>query len=117
MGNDDGWIEQVRAAADRAGERGVAAAAARASTASMLDSEVADLRNIGTGGGGGALTAGLFLQGVRRRRAVGAPRHRRARHAPAADDGYIVKGGTGFGVRTLVELADSFSKPDGKPKA
>ena len=33
------------------------------------------------------------------------------------DDGYIVKGGTGFGVRTLVELADTFTKPAGKPKA
>ena len=44
----------------------------------LLDSEVADLRNISTGGYGGALTAGLFLAGVRRRRAVGAPRHRRS---------------------------------------
>jgi len=26
-------------------------------------------------------------------------------------DGEIVKGGTGFGVRTLVELVTSFSKP------
>ena len=47
---------------------------------------------------------------------MGAPRHRGTRRA-GGDDGYIVKGGTGFGVRTLIELADSFTKPDGKPKA
>ena len=27
------------------------------------------------------------------------------------DDGYLVKGGTGFAVRTLVELVDRFKKP------
>ncbi len=29
----------------------------------------------------------------------------------AADDGHVVKGGTGFGVRTLLELASSFRTP------
>ena len=28
-----------------------------------------------------------------------------------ADDGYLTKGGTGFGVRTLVELARAFEPP------
>ena len=28
-----------------------------------------------------------------------------------ADDSYVSRGGTGFGVRTLVELLDRFSKP------
>jgi leucyl aminopeptidase len=28
-----------------------------------------------------------------------------------ADDGYVTKGGTGFGVRTLVELVSSFAEP------
>ena len=116
MGSDDAWIEQVRAAADRVGERGVAAAAARRTTASCIDSEIADLSNIGTGGGGGTLTAGLFLREfvgdvpwvhldiAGPARAVGRRRlHRR--------------GGTGFGVRTLIELANTFKKPNGKPKA
>ena len=40
---------------------GVAAAAARRSTASSIESPVADIKNIG-GSYGGALTAGLFLQ-------------------------------------------------------
>jgi hypothetical protein len=29
----------------------------------------------------------------------------------SGDDGYVVKGGTGFGVRTLVELANNFAAP------
>ena len=28
-----------------------------------------------------------------------------------ADDGYLAKGGTGFGVRTLVELARAYEAP------
>jgi leucyl aminopeptidase len=28
-----------------------------------------------------------------------------------ADDGYLPKGGTGFGVRTLLELASTFEPP------
>ena len=81
-----------------------------------LESEVADVRNIGTGGYGGALTAGLFLKEF----VADVPWAHLDIAGPAragGDDGYIVKGGTGFGVRTLIELADSFSKPDGKPKA
>jgi len=50
-------------------------------------------------------------QGVRGRRSVGAPRHRGPRPLPAATTGYLVRGGTGFGVRTLIELASSFAKP------
>ena len=44
---------------------------------SQLDSDVADLKNIGSDYGG-ALAAGLFLKEFVRRRAVGPPRHRRA---------------------------------------
>ena len=76
MGNDDGWSDQVRDAADATGER-VWPLPLPKEYRKLLESEVADLRNISTGGYGGALTAGLFLAGVRRRRAVGAPRHRR----------------------------------------
>ena len=81
-----------------------------------LESEVADVRNIGTGGYGGALTAGLFLKEF----VAEVPWAHLDIAGPAragGDDGYIVKGGTGFGVRTLIELADSFSKPNGKAKA
>ena len=38
-----------------------------------------------------------------------------AARAPAradSDDGYVAKGGTGFGVRTLVETVLEFAEPD-----
>ena len=76
----------------------------------LLESEVADLRNIGTGSYGGALTAGLFLPEF----VDGVPWAHLDIAGPAragGDDGYLVKGGTGFGVRTLVELVDRFKKP------
>ena len=43
----------------------------------LIESKVADVKNIGKRYGG-AITAALFLVRVRRRHAVGAPRHRRA---------------------------------------
>ena len=60
MGNDDDWVDQVRAAADRAGEP-VWPLPLPTEYRKLLESEVADLKNIG-GSYGGALTAGLFLQ-------------------------------------------------------
>ncbi len=109
MGTDDAWVD--------AGERGgrarrrahVASAAARGLPRN-LDSEIADLRNISSGGGAGTLTAGLFLKEF-------------AGDAPwvhldiagtaraSSEDGETSKGGTGYGVRTLIELASTFRKP------
>jgi leucyl aminopeptidase len=113
MGNDDGWVDQVRGAADRAGES-VWPLPLPTEYRKMLDSEVADLRNIGTSSYGGALTAGLFLEEF-----VGdVPWAHLDIAGPAragSDDGYIVKGGTGFGVRTLVALATSFTPPKPRP--
>ena len=68
----------------------------------MLDSEVADMKNISHGGYGGALTAGLFLEEF----VAGVPWAHLDIAGPAragADDGYNRRGATGFGVRTLVE--------------
>ena len=59
---------------------------------------------------GGALTAGLFLQEF----VDGVPWVHLDIAGPAragADDGYLAKGGTGFGVRTLIELARGFEAP------
>jgi leucyl aminopeptidase len=111
MTNHDGWSEQVRSAADRAGEP-VWPLPLPTEYRKQLDSEVADLRNIGTGSYGGALTAGIFLQQF-----VGdLPWVHLDIAGPArapSDDGYLVKGGTGFGVRTLLELVTSFEVPTG----
>jgi leucyl aminopeptidase len=108
MGNDDAWSAQVREAADRVGEP-VWPLPLPKEYRKQLESEVADMKNIG-GSYGGALTAGLFLQEF----VDGAPWVHLDIAGPAranADDGYLTKGGTGFGVRTLVELARTFAPP------
>ena len=69
----------------------------------LIDSEIADMKNIGSGGYGGALTAGLFLEEF----VADVPWAHLDIAGPArfgTDDGYTRRGGTGFGVRTLVEL-------------
>ncbi len=108
MGNHDGWTEQVRGAADRAGEK-VWPLPLPPEYRKLLDSEVADMKNVG-GQYGGALTAGLFL-----REFVGeVPWAHLDIAGPAraeADNGVAVKGGSGFATRTLIELARSFQKP------
>ena len=109
MGNDESFIDQVRAAADRAGER-VWHLPLPADYTKQFESNVADIKNIG-GPHGGALTAGLILQqfvaeGVRWVHLdIAGPAR------AESDDGEISKGGTGFGVRTLVELASGYTRP------
>jgi leucyl aminopeptidase len=109
MGNDDAWIDQVRDAAGRAGES-VWPLPLPPEYRKLLDSEVADVKNISGGSYGGALTAGLFLKEFTN----GIPWAHLDIAGPAragSDDGYLVKGGTGFGVRTLVELVSNFTNP------
>ena len=109
MGNDDGWIGQVRRAAERAGEA-VWHLPLPQEYRKDLDSEIADLKNISGGRYGGALTAGLFLSEF----TGDVPWVHLDIAGPArapGDDGYITKGGTGFGVRTLVEVLSAFEKP------
>jgi len=108
MGNDDAWIEQVHNAADRAGER-VWPLPLPADYRKGIDSPVADIKNVGPREGG-AITAGLFLQEF----VDGVPWAHLDIAGPAflsGDDGYLPKGGTGFGVRTLLELARTFEPP------
>jgi leucyl aminopeptidase len=109
MGSDDAWVTQVSEAAERAGER-MWHLPLPEDYRRNLDSEIADLRNISSGGGAGTLTAGLFLKEF-------------AGDAPwvhldiagtarsSSDDAETSKGGTGYGVRTLIELASTFRKP------
>ena len=74
-----------------------------------LDSEIADLRNIGAGPYGGALTAGLFL-----REFVGDVPWVHLDIAGPADTTTAwdenARGGTGFAVRTLLGLLSGWSK-------
>jgi len=114
MANHDDFRQQVQAAADRAGER-VWHLPLPDDYRKQLDSEIADIKNVTGGRGAGALTAGLFL----REFVGGTPWAHLDIAGPAwADDEpapYVQKGGTGFGVRTLVALADSFRKPRRNP--
>jgi leucyl aminopeptidase len=110
MGNDEGLVGQITAASQRAGEH----------TWPLplpdfyrpdIDSEIADMKNIGKPGGrGGALVAGLFLKEF-----VGdIPWAHLDIAGPAFgddDDGEISAGGTGYGVRTLLELLRTFKRP------
>jgi leucyl aminopeptidase len=75
----------------------------------LLDSTVADMKNIG-GAHGGALTAGLFLKEFV---AEGIPWAHIDLAGPSFNDtvnGEHPKGGTGYGVRTLVQLAETFER-------
>ncbi|MCZ7630023.1 MAG: leucyl aminopeptidase [Microthrixaceae bacterium] len=102
MSNDDALCERVRHAAQEAGER-VWPLPLPEDYASQLDSDVADVKNIGTRYGG-TLTAGLFLK---RFVASGIPWAHLDIAGPGMGnevDGVNPKGGTGFGVRTLCRL-------------
>jgi leucyl aminopeptidase len=111
LGNDDSWRDQVIAAADRAGER-TWPLPLPPEYRPLIDSDVADLRNISKGRGGGTITAGLFLQEFV---AAGIP----WAHIDIAgtawwaegDNAEHTNGGTGYGVRLLLELARTFNPP------
>ena len=111
MGNDDPLIDEIRAAADRAGER-VWPLPLPADYAKQFESNVADMKNIG-GTHGGALTAGADPSAVRgRRHPLGPTSTSPARPGPSRTTARFARGGTGFGVRTLIELALSYSASD-----
>ncbi|MGB9111791.1 MAG: leucyl aminopeptidase, partial [Acidimicrobiales bacterium] len=112
MGNDSRLLEAVERAAAVAGEP-VWHLPLPAAYRKLLDSDVADLKNIGPIGEGGALVAGLVLSEF-----VGAVpwAHLDIAGVGWSDEvrGYISKGGTGFGVRTLIELLERY-EPIGGP--
>lgn len=108
MGNDDGWVEQVGKAAENSGER-MWHLPLPDDYKKMYESSVADMKNI-AGAHGGALTAGLILSEFV---AEGIPWVHLDIAGPAftdSPDTLSVKGATGFGVRTLVQLASDFTK-------
>ncbi len=108
MGNHDGLRQRVLDAAEAAGEA-MWPLPLPDHLRKPLDSEVADLRNIGAGPYGGALTAGIFL-----REFVGdVPWVHLDIAGPAgASAAYdeVSKGGTGFAVRTLAILLAGWSR-------
>jgi len=110
MGTDDQWVEQVLTASERTGER-MWRLPLPPQYRSMIDSTVADMKNIG-GPLAGALTAGLFLKEF-------VPEGIAWAHVDIAGPAFTEtpfdehpKGGTGFGVRALVDLVENFQPLD-----
>ncbi len=106
MGTNDELRDQLEAAADHADER-LWPLPLPAEYRKQLDSDVADLKNIGNGRYAGALTAGLFLKEFTGK----VPWAHLDIAGPAfvdADDAWVAKGATGFGVRTLLAFLDAY---------
>jgi leucyl aminopeptidase len=110
FGNDDAWLDQVRDAAGRVGER-VWPLPLPEDYRKSLDSDVADLRNISRMNEAGAITAALFLREFVGEGIPWAHLDIAGTAWSDAVEGELVKGGTGFGVRTLLELARAFHRP------
>ena len=75
---------------------------------SLIESETADVRNIGKGGGAGSIVAALILQ----RFTGGRPWVHIDMAGPGRADspkGYYTRGGTAFGARTIVEFLSAIS--------
>jgi leucyl aminopeptidase len=109
MANDDQWAKQVLNAGDLAGE-GLWRLPLPERYRKLIDSSVADVKNIG-GKYAGALTAGLFLKEFVDPEI---PWVHMDIAGPAWSEesaGETPKGGTGFGVRTLLRTIERFSPP------
>jgi leucyl aminopeptidase len=102
---DDGLIEQLMAAGQVAGES-LWPLPLPEDYAEHIDSEIADMKNTGRTGEAGSIAAAMLLS-----RFVGDVPWAHldiAGPARAAEaSGYLTKGGTGFGVRTLLGLLES----------
>jgi leucyl aminopeptidase len=105
LGNNDALIDEVHEAGDRAGEPNWPLPLPD-DYRSHIDSEVADMRNVGRPGQAGSISAAMLL-----REFVGSvPWAHLDIAGPARSDEssrYLAKGGTGFGVRTLVAMVTS----------
>jgi leucyl aminopeptidase len=105
FGTDSELLEDVRQAGEKAGEPSWPMPLPD-DYRSHIDSEVADMRNIGRPGQAGSIAAAMLL-----REFVGSvPWVHIDMAGPARSEEatrYLSKGGTGFGVRTLVNLVTS----------
>ncbi|MGA8296652.1 MAG: leucyl aminopeptidase [Acidimicrobiales bacterium] len=115
MGNDSRIVDAVQRAAAVAGEP-VWHLPLPAAYRKLLETDVADLKNIGPIGEGGSLVAGLVLEEF-----VGDVPWAHLDIAGVAwtdqSRGYLQKGGTGFGVRTLIELLEHYEPIGDKSEA
>jgi leucyl aminopeptidase len=108
LGNDQALIEQLKRSAERTDER-VWQLPLDRRYRKELDSEMADLKNVG-GENAGAITAALFLDEF----VGGVPWAHLDIAGTAqidADDGWRAKGATGFGTRLLIDFLANFTPP------
>jgi leucyl aminopeptidase len=107
LGNNQPLIDQVREAADSADEPVWQLPLETKRYRKLLDSDVADLKNV-AGPHGGTITAAVFLSEF-----VGDVPWAHLDIAPTmkvdADESWRSKGATGFGTRLLIDLATSFT--------
>lgn len=112
FGNDPGWLATVQQAAAGTGEK-CCNLPLDEDMSEDIKSEIADVKNIGATRWGGAITAALFLQKFVKDTPwvhldiAGPAWAEKKRH-------YEPVGGTGYGVRTLVRLAESLAAKGGK---
>ncbi len=105
LGNDDELVAAVQSAGSRAGEPSWPLPL-YADYATHIESEVADMKNTGRPGQAGTISAALLLQNF----VSDVPWAHLDIAGPSRTDenrGYQTKGGSGFGVRTVVALATS----------
>ncbi len=104
--NHDGFAQQIADAGARAGEPNWRLPMPP-SYRRHIDSEIADMKNIGVPGQAGSIAAAMFLAEF-----VGglpwAHLDIAGTSRADADTDVFAKGGTGAGVRTLIELVQSF---------
>ncbi len=109
LGNDQGFVDAVRAASERVDEPVWQLPLAADRYRKLLDSVVADMKNVG-GPYAGTITASIFLSEF-----VGdVPWAHLDIAGPMnaeSDDGIYAKGATGFGTRLLIDLACGFEPP------
>jgi leucyl aminopeptidase len=109
LGSNQALIDQVRAAADATDEPVWQLPLETKRYRKLLDSDVADLKNIGNQYGG-TITAAVFLSEF-----VGNVPWAHLDIAPTmkadADESWRSKGATGYGTRLLIDVATNFTKP------
>ncbi len=111
IGSDQKFIDQVVGAAQRTDEP-VWQLPLERSYRRFLDSNIADMKNVG-GPYGGAITAALFLNEF----TGDVPWAHLDIAGPMSvdgDEGWLSRGATGFGTRLLIELALRFTRPNAR---
>ncbi len=109
LGTDQALVDQVKACADAIDEPVWQLPLEKGRYRKLLDSVVADMRNIG-GPYGGTITASIFLSEF----TGDVPWAHLDIAGPMkvdGDEGIYSKGATGFGTRLLIDLATSFTPP------